>query len=51
MTLNGHFLVILNPLDTTPEIAEERNVNDFSYNQNFFIPNIIMGNSYLKSNL
>jgi len=25
MTLNGHFLVILNPLNTTPEIAEERN--------------------------
>ena len=26
MTLNGHFLVILNPLNTTPEIAEERNI-------------------------
>ena len=29
MTLNGHFLAILNPLNTTPEIAEERIVNDF----------------------
>ena len=38
MTLNGHFLVILNPLNTRPQIVEERNVKDSLNNRNFFHP-------------